>query len=150
MRGFAAIVAAAVGPPAMVGLLAVVVLVGAAVGKHPFWSEPPLTISEAAALKDRATLQRLISNGVDINAPAIVHAPILKSYDITLTPLQASVGTRTPTAMEFLLARGARMDARERDVLMCLAIKDDAQEIVRFLREGAQQPPDCEHVATPW
>jgi hypothetical protein len=151
MSRFAVIAAATVGPPVLLGALMVLVLAGAAVGWHPFWTEPPLTISEAAALKDRATLQRLISSGVDVNAPVKVRAPILKGYDITVTPLEASVGTRTPTAMQFLLARGARMDARERAVVTCLAIKDDAQEIVRFLREGgAQQPPDCEHVATPW
>lgn len=151
MNRFTAIVAAVFVPPALLGVVAVFVLAGAAVGWHPFWNEPQLTISEAAALKDRATIHRLISNGVDINAPAKVHAPILKGYDIVVTPLEASVGTRTPTAMQFLLARGARMDAHERDVVMCLAIKDDAQEIIRFLREsGAGQAPDCEHVATPW
>ena len=151
MKWFGLIAAAVVAPPGVLGALAGLVLVGAAVGWHPFWNEPPLTMSEAAALKDRATMLRLISNGVDINAPAKVRARILKSYDIIVTPLEASVGTRTPMAMQFLLARGASMDARERTVVMCLALKDDAQEIVGFLREsGAQQTPDCEHVSTPW
>ena len=79
-------------------------------------------------------------------------APLrLKSREIVATPLEASVGTRTPTAMRFLLARGARMDSRERAVIMCLAIEDDAKEIVDFLdRDGPRDRPDCEHVATPW
>jgi len=151
MNRFATVAAAVIGPPALLVVLALVVLGGAAVGWHPFWRERQLTISEAAALSDRATLDRLISSGVDVNTPAKVRGPILKSYDITVTPLEASVGTRTPTAMQFLLARGARMDVGERAIVTCLAIKDDAQEIVRYLRgSDAQPPPDCEHVATPW
>jgi len=68
-----------------------------------------------------------------------------------VTPLEAAVGTRTPTTIKFLLARGARMDARERAVLLCLAMKDEAHEIVDFFdKEPSAGHPDCEHVATPW
>jgi hypothetical protein len=68
-----------------------------------------------------------------------------------VTPLEAAVGTRTPTTIEFLLARGARMDSHERVVMLCLAMKDEAREIVDFLEKNTTPPPpDCEHVATPW
>jgi len=107
--------------PALLSIGAACVLGGALAGWNPLWREPELTMSEAAALKDRATMQRLISKGVDPNVPASVRAGILKSRDIVVTPLEAPVGTRTPTAMQFLLARGARMDDRERAILFCLA-----------------------------
>jgi len=43
------------------------------------------------------------------------------------------------------------MDARERAVLLCLAMKDEAHEIVDFFdKEPSAGHPDCEHVATPW
>ena len=151
MKPYASVAASIAAFPVLLALVAAGVLAGALVGWEPLWHEPELTMSEAAALKDRATMQRLIWSGVDPNVPARVRPEILKSYEIVVTPLEASVGTRTPTAMQFLLTRGARMDGSERTVIMCLAIKDDAREIVEYLdRSGPNERPDCEHVATPW
>ena len=151
MKSFALAAASILVFPALLAIVAVGILAGALIGIEPLWREPQLTMAEAAALKDRATMQRLIWNGVDPNAPASVRPDILKSYAIVVTPLEASVGTRTPTAMQFLLMRGARMDSRERAVIMCLAIKDDAKEIVEFLEhDDVKESPDCTHVTTPW
>ena len=151
MKSFVLATASVLAFPTLLVLPSIGVLTGALLGWEPLWREPDLTMSEAAALQDRATMQRWIWSGVDPNAPAKVRPEILKSYEIVVTPLEASVGTRTPTAMQFLLARGARMDSRERAVVMCLAIKDDANEIVEFLdHDGVTDKPDCEHVATPW
>ena len=137
--------------PALLAVAVVIVLAGALVGWEPLWTEPQLTLSEAAALKDRGTMQRLLWSGADPNAPATVRPKILKEYAIVVTPIEASVGTRTPIAMQFLMARGARMDDQERAVVTCLAIKDDAKEILEFLeRTAAKDTPDCEHVSTPW
>lgn len=137
--------------PALLGVAALGVLVGALFGVHPLWHEPDLTLAEAAALRDRGTILRLISDGADPNTPARVRPGILKSEELVITPLEASVGTRTAVTMEFLLAHGARMDAGERAVITCLAIKDEAPEILEFLdNNGPQERPDCEHVATPW
>jgi hypothetical protein len=148
---FAQLAIAVAAVPALPGIGAVALLIGSAVGWNPLWSEPPLTMSEAAALNDRATIQRLMWSGVDPNAPASVRPPILKSTTLIITPLEAAVGTRTPATLQFLLARGARMDARERAVLFCLAAEDEATEILDFLKQDdTGEKPDCEHVATPW
>lgn len=137
--------------PALLVVVAVGILIGALFGFHPFWNEPELTMSEAAALKDRGTIQRLIWNGVDPNRPARVRPGILRSNELVVTPLVASVGTRTAVTMEFLLSRGAIMSDDERAVIVCLAIKDEAREILEFLEQnGPREEPDCEHVATPW
>jgi hypothetical protein len=137
--------------PALLAVSAVVLALGALVGWEPFWSEPPLNLAEAAALNDRGTIQRLIESGADPNARAPVRPPILKSHEVVVTPLEAAVGTRTPTTIEFLLTRGARMDSHERTVMFCLAMKDEAQEVIAFLETAVTQPrADCEHVATPW
>jgi len=151
VKPFAIVAASVCAIPLLLGIAAVFILGDAPAGGDPFWHEPQLTMSEAAALKDRATMQRLLWSGADPNAPASVRTGILKYYDIVVTPLEASVGTRTPTAMEFLLSHGARMDRRERDVITCLATEDDANEILEYLDKtfpGAK--PDCAHVTTPW
>jgi hypothetical protein len=151
VKPFAQVAAAVAAVPALLGVVALVVLAGRLVSWDPFWSEPALTMSEAAALNDRATIQRLIWSGDNPNAPARVRPSILKSTEISVTPLEASVGTRTPTTLQFLLSRGARMDAHERDVIFCLATEDEAREIIEYLdKDGRNQKPDCEHVATPW
>lgn len=137
--------------PVLLTAIAAGVLVAGSFGVHPLWNEPALTMAEAAALKDLGTLQRLVWSGVSINAPSRVRPGILKSNEITATPLQASVGTRTPFTMQFLLANGARMNASDRAVVTCLAVKDEAPEILEFLDEGGRQPrPDCDDVVTPW
>lgn len=142
--------AAALAPPLLIGIVALSVLAGAAFGVHPLWNELELTLSEAAALKDRGTIQRLIWEGVDPNRRSRVRAGILKSQDLNLTPLEASIGTRNPVTMQFLLSRGALMDERDRKVLVCLAVKDNADEILEFMKAGEQDAADCERVATPW
>lgn len=137
--------------PAVLGGIAAVVVVGALFGWHPLWSEPDLTLAEAAALKDRGTMRRLLLDGADPNARERVRAGILKDDELLLTPLEASVGTRTPDALRLLLAHGARFGESERAVVFCLATKDEAREILDLLRDGGTAPtPDCEHVATPW
>ena len=150
MKPFNAAAASVLAVPALLAIAAVVLAVGAVSGWEPFWSEPPLNLAEAAALNDRGTIQRLIESGADPNARVPVRPPILKSQEIVATPLEAAVGTRTPTTIEFLLTRGARMDSRERTVMFCLAVKDEAREIIDFLETTATPRADCEHVATPW
>ena len=150
VKPFALAAVSVLAAPALLGIAAVILVVGALAGWEPLWSEPRLSLAEAAALNDRATIQRLIAAGADPNARATVRPPILKSQEIVVTPLQAAVGTRTPTTIEFLLARGA-LDSHERAVMFCLAMKDEAREITDFLEKNAPQPrPDCEHVSTPW
>ncbi len=137
--------------PALLGVVALVVLVGAMCGVHLLWNEPALTMAEAAALKDRGTIQRLIWEGVDPNVPASVRPGILTDDERVVTPLEASMGTRTPVTMEFLLAHGARMDARLRAVMFCLATEEEAGEILEVLnKDAAAGKPDCEQVEIPW
>jgi len=151
VKPFALAAASVLAAPALLVIAAVVVVVGALLGWEPLWSEPQLNLAEAAALNDRGTIQRLIAGDADPNALAPVRPPILKSHEVVVTPLEAAVGTRTPTTIAFLLARGARIDSRERAVMFCLAMKDEAREIIDFLEKNTTEaPPDCEHVATPW
>lgn len=144
------IIVAALGPPMFIGFASLYLLAGAVFGAHPLWNEPELTMSEAAALKDRGTIQRLIGEGVDPNRRSRVRAGVLKSEDLYLTPLEASIGTRTPTTMSFLLNQGALMDDDDRKVLVCLAAKENAREILEFMSASDQDAAECERVVTPW
>lgn len=144
------VIVAALGPPVLIGLTALCLLVGAVFGAHPLWNEPELTISEAAALNDRGTIRRLIGEGVDPNRRSRVRGGVLKSQELNLTPLEASVGTRTPTTMNFLLMHGALMDDDDRKVLVCLAAKEKAGEILEFMNASDQEAADCERIVTPW
>jgi hypothetical protein len=151
VKPFAVAATSVVATPGLLAIAFLIVVVGALVGWEPLWSEPPLNLSEAAALNDRGTIQRLIASGADPNAPAPVRPPILKSHEVVVTPLEAAVGTRTPATIEFLLRRGARMDSHERAVMLCLAMKDEAREIVDFFASNTTwTPSDCEHVVAPW
>ena len=148
---FALAATSVVAAPGVLAIAFLIVVGGALVGWEPLWSEPPLNLAEAAALNDRGTIQRLIASGADPNAVAPVRPPILKSHEVVVTPLEAAVATRTPTTIEFLLRRGARMDSHEQAVMFCLAMKDEARELIDFLETNTTQAPaDCEHVAIPW
>jgi hypothetical protein len=55
-------------PAALLALARVVFLVLAAFGVHPFWLNEPLNLAEAAALRDRGEVARLLAEGQDPNA----------------------------------------------------------------------------------
>ncbi|MBM3819286.1 MAG: hypothetical protein FJW14_09775 [Acidimicrobiia bacterium] len=151
MRVFARCIHVVVALPAILGAVALIVLVGGVLQWHPLWKEPELTLSEAAALKDRGTMLRLLRDGADPNARAQVRGGVVDDDELVLTPLEASVATRTPDAMRLLLAHGARLGERELAVVFCLARQEDAREILDFLStRPSQRDPDCTHVATPW
>ena len=58
----------AIVPAAVLAVARVVFLVLAAWGLHPFWMWEPLNLAEAAALRDRGEVARLLAEGEDPNA----------------------------------------------------------------------------------
>ena len=139
------------GPPLLLGIAAFGVLAASLAGINPLWQETSLTVAEAAAVRDRGMILRLVWDGADPNAAQYVRPRILKQQGLTITPLEAAVSTRELYMVEFLLQHGARIDERERPVLMCLAAKEEAENILKFLKAGHDgEAPDCNRVATPW
>jgi hypothetical protein len=136
--------------PALLAVIALVVLTAALLGQHPLWSEPTLNLAEAAALKDRGTIQRLLWDGADPNARSRVRPGIIHDDEVLATPLEASVATRTADTMKLLLAQGARMDATTRTVIVCLAVQEGAREILELLDSDSDDDPECGDVARPW
>jgi len=135
-------------------LLTVGLVVGPAVGWDPIWYSEPLSLPEAAGLRDNAEIVRLIQHGADPNAPGVVRAGFVKSNAITLTPLEAAVGIRREDTVALLLDEGATMDAATWTRLTCFARQERAGDVVRLLESrrpaDADAAADCAGVKTPW
>lgn len=132
-------------------VLAVAVPALSLAGHDRFWVTQPLTLPEAAALKDDAEVLWAIRRGVDPNARALVRAGVISDRERLLTPAEAAVASRRVQMLHFLVQQGARMDADTRRSLLCFARRVEAGEIVEYLElePGAAQV-SCEGVALPW
>jgi hypothetical protein len=146
------------GPPLVLFAGTVVMLALAASGRHPLWRVEPVTIAEAAALKDAGTVRELVERGADASHPARVRAHIVERVvggrggDVEWTAFEAAIAGRRGEIVAMLLALGARPDERERRRLGCLARNVGAPDIARIfepLGTGAESD-DCAGVPVPW
>ena len=71
-------------------------------GVDPLWAVEPITLSEAAALRDNGEVVRLIESGEDVNGTSAVRPDILSTHSLVITPIEAAV------AAERVGRRGAR------------------------------------------
>ena len=73
------------------GLLAfrLFLLAASLIGRPPFWTAEPLTLSEAAAFRDGGEVARLLAAGVDPNATYPVRRGAVRGR-IEATPLEAA------------------------------------------------------------
>jgi hypothetical protein len=143
----------AIALPGLVLILATaLMLVGLPFGLDPLWRVEPLTLAEAAALRDNGEVVRLIDAGEDPNQASTVRAEFLQNAPLTVTPLEAAVGADRVDIMEVLLDHGAELDAATWTRLMCFATAIEADESRAFLEprrpDGAALA--CDHVKTPW
>jgi hypothetical protein len=145
-------VAALAVPGTLLILATAVMLLGLPFGIDPLWRVEPLTLAEAAALRDNGEVVRLIHAGGNPNAPATVRAEFLRNDPLTITPLEAAVGSDRPDMIEVLLENGASLDAATWTQLMCFATAIEADEAMDLLarRRPGDASPTCEHVQTPW
>jgi hypothetical protein len=121
-------------------------------GLDPLWRVEPLTLAEAAALRDNGEIVRLIQQGEDPNRPGTVRAELLRNDPIVITPLEAAVGIDRPDVLEVLLDHGATMNEAMWTRLVCFAEAIDADDARSFLESHrpAGTSDACDHVATPW
>jgi hypothetical protein len=92
------------------GVLAVATLTWLALapfGAHPFWPIQPLTLSEAAALRDAGEVARLLADGVDPNARYPIRAGFLASNAVVMTPVEAAQMADRPEIVKILIYAGA-------------------------------------------
>jgi hypothetical protein len=100
---------AAAGPPIVLSVLRLVMLLAGFAGAHPFWRWEPLTLSEAAALHDGGEVARLIAEGHDPNGEYPVRAGYLMSEPVVLTPIAAAMAARRGEIVDLLMDAGARL-----------------------------------------
>jgi hypothetical protein len=94
-------------PAALLAAARIVFLVLAAWDIHPFWMSEPLNLAEAAALRDRGEVARLLVEGADPNGTYRVRRGFLRSYAMEATPIQAAIAARRDEIVQILLDAGA-------------------------------------------
>ncbi len=77
---------------------------------HPFWLWEPLNLAEAAALRDRGEVARLLAEGQDPNATYRIRRGFVREYAMQLTPVEAALATRREEIVQILVDAGARLE----------------------------------------
>lgn len=136
---------AAIPALAAVGFCAAVV--GAAVfGSTPtFWQGGPLTLAEAAALRDQGEVARLIEAGADPNRQYDLRPDVLAIR--RATPLEAAVAARRAEIINLLMHEGATLNESSWRHLHCLAVETEAADVVRAI--DVQKPAGASLISCP-
>jgi hypothetical protein len=139
-------------PGAFLVVATAAMLVGLPFGADPLWQVEPLTLPEAAALRDNGEVVRLIDLGEDPNNAGPVRPNFLRNDAQVVTPLEAAVGARRADMVELLFENGAVMDAAMWTRLVCFAEVVDAGDVRMVLepRRPADASDHCVDVQTPW
>jgi hypothetical protein len=97
-------------PAALLTVARAAFLVLSVWGLHPFWLWEPLNLAEAAALRDRGEVARLLAEGQDPNAVYRVRRRVVRDYAMQLTPIEAARATRREEIVQLLVDAGARLE----------------------------------------
>ncbi len=121
-------------------------------GFDPMWYVEPVTLPEAAALRDNGEVMRLIGLGADPNEAGTVRAGFAHREAQVLTPLEAAVAIRRADMVEVLLENGAVMDVATWTRLICFADVVEAGDVRALLEQRRPQDASasCEGARTPW
>lgn len=112
---------------------AILMLLGAA-GRNPLWPvTQDVTMAEAAALRDRATVAVMLEQGADPAVPMRVRAGILGRRERHLTTGEAAVMADRTEMLDLLAARGAVIDAAVVRRWACLARTRGNEETAEYL-----------------
>ncbi len=121
-------------------------------GRNPLFRSPVVNMSEAAALRDRATVASLIEHGDDPYEARPIAAGRFFRWAVTLTPLEAAIAANRPEVIDLLLWRMDGADPATRDHASCLARRVGDRDVIRVIesyRDGAAEP-DCTGTVVPW
>ena len=98
----------AMAPAFVLAAARVTFLALAAWGLHPFWTWQPLNLAEAAALRDRGEVARLIGEGADPNATYRIRRGFVRDEGVMMTPVEAARAVRREEVVDVLVDAGAR------------------------------------------
>jgi hypothetical protein len=146
------LVAATAAPAALLGVMTAGMLLRGVIGGHPLWRSEPVNLSEAAALRDQATVVQLIRRGDDPYQRREIRADLLFNDRAELTAFEAAIASGRAEVMDVLLFSARRPSPEEWGRLRCLSTKegdDDIDEVLdRYKPESAVLA--CDGVTRPW
>jgi len=133
--------------PALVAVGFCGAVFGAAVfGSTPaFWQGGPLTLAEAAALRDQGEVARLVEGGDDPNREYELRPGVLAIE--RATPLEAAVAARRAEIINVLMHEGATLNETDWRRLHCAAVETGADDVVRAI--DVQKPADASLISCP-
>jgi hypothetical protein len=145
-------IAAAAAPAAYLGLLTAGMLLRALFGAHPLWRAEPVNLSEAAALRDSATVVQLIRGGEDPYRRREIRADLLFNDRVELTAFEAAIASGRAEIMEILLWSSSPPAPAEWTRLRCLSKLQETEDIDEVLDRYTSEPVvlQCDQVTRPW
>jgi len=131
-------------PVVLLATAFVVTLMLSVSGDNPVWRTEPLNLSEAAALRDRGEVARLLAAGTDARASMPVRGGFLYKDQTTLTPAEAAVLADRPEILQLLLDYGLVLEPEDWNRVWCAAPSDEIRELLEPVR-----PPDAQPACAP-
>ena len=98
-------------PGLLAAAMALTSTAAAIVGRNPLWRTAELNLSEAAAVRDLATMVRLIRGGADPDARYRIRPDLLWAHESRLTPFEVALATGTPEVAEIWLRSRGPLEA---------------------------------------
>lgn len=95
-------------PPVMLAVTSVVLCGLGFAGANPFWPHTSLTLAEAAALRDRATVVRRLQQGADPLTASRIRPGVVSGDELMLTPMEAAIRENRDEIVGVLLERISR------------------------------------------
>jgi hypothetical protein len=139
-------------PAFTLGVLTAGMLLRALVGSHPHWRAEPVNLSEAAALRDQATVVQMIRRGEDPYLRREVRADLLFNDRTELTPLEAALASGRAEIVEIILWSAPHPEPAVWNRVRCLAKLEgdgDSGEVLERYRP-ASAVLDCSGITKPW
>jgi hypothetical protein len=144
--------AAASLPAIVLGVLTAGAMLRAAGGHHPLWEPDAVNLSEAAALRDEATVVQLIRHGEDPAVRREVRADLVFNDRYELTAFEAAIAAGRAEIMDILLWASPPPGPDVWNRLRCLARlrgDHDVEDVLdRYRPESGAL--SCDGITTPW
>ena len=123
-------------PPVALAFAAVVLIAAGQAGANPFWPTHAITISEAAALRDTASVAAMAESGLDLTVPRQVRPGLLdNAQPIAVTPAEAAIRADRIEILALLFLRGLEADTGRARDWICLAASLNRRESLAYLSE---------------